>query len=116
MNRKLPIYKIVPLECDFLEIAVVDNPAIEEYFLMFNEEPIKMEFNADQQIIKGPVMIPNKLIYRNDKLGERFVTYDEEGIQLSATLFLKNGFKRSIGRGNIIVFVFSVATVTRVCR
>lgn len=93
MTRKLPIYKIVPMECDFLEIAVVDNPAIEEYFLMFNEEPIKIEFNSDKQIIKGPVMVPDKLIYRNDRLGERFVTYDSAGIQLAAEMFLKNGFK-----------------------
>ena len=91
--RKLPIFKIVPLECDFTEIAITDNPAIEEYFLKFSNEEIKLEFNADKQIITGPVMTPNKLIYRNDALGERFVTYDEDGIRTAASLFMKNGLK-----------------------
>lgn len=93
MLKKLPIYKIIPLESDYTEIAITDNPAIEEYFLKFNDEAIKLEFNTDKQIIKGPVMIPGRLIYRNDALGERFVTYDSDGIRIAASMFLKNGFK-----------------------
>lgn len=91
--RKLPIFKIIPIECDFTEIAITDDPAIEEFFLKFSEDIIKLDFAADKQIITGPVMIPDMLIYRNDKLGERFVTYDKEGIQQAAGLFMKNGLK-----------------------
>ena len=43
MTKKLPIYKIVPKECDFLEIAIIDEPAIEEYFLLFGKENITFE-------------------------------------------------------------------------
>lgn len=93
MYRKLPIFRIEPVECDLLEIAIVDEPAIESYFLKFNEQPLKMEFNTDKQIIKGAVMIPNQLIYRNDTLGERFVTYDEQSIEKAVSLFFKNGLK-----------------------
>lgn len=94
MLKKLPIFKIVPKECDFLEIAVVDNPAIEEYFLKFSDDKeVIIEFSEDKQIIKGAVMIPEKLIYRNDSIGERFVTYDVDGIKLAAEYFLKNGFR-----------------------
>jgi hypothetical protein len=81
------------LESDFTEIAITDDPAIEEYFLKFNAEEIKIQFNNDKQIITGPVMIPNKLIYRNDSIGERFVIYDEEGIRAAASAFFKNGLK-----------------------
>lgn len=93
MFKKLPVFKITPIESDLLEIAIVDEPAIEEYFLKFSAEPIKIEFNSDKQILTGPVMIPNQLIYRNDSLGERFVTYDEEGIKLAVSLFFKNGLR-----------------------
>lgn len=93
MYRKLPIFRIEPIDCELLEIAIVDEPAIESYFLKFNEQPLKMEFNTDKQIIKGAVMIPNQLIYRNDSLGERFVTYDEQSIEKAVSLFFKNGLK-----------------------
>lgn len=91
--RNLPIFKIIPLECEFTEIAITDSPAIEEYFLKFNSKEVKLEFNADKMIITGPVMTPNTLIYRNDSLGERFVTYDEDGIKMAAGLFMKNGLR-----------------------
>lgn len=91
--RTLPIFKIIPVDSDLTEIAITDNPAIEEFFLKFNSEEIKMSFNSDRMIITGPVMIPNQLIYRNDSLGERFVTYDSDGVKIAAELFMKNGLK-----------------------
>lgn len=75
------------------EIAITDDPAIEQFFLKFSGEPLKIEFNTDKQIITGPVMIPNSLIYRNDALGERFVMYDEDGVKKAASLFMRNGSK-----------------------
>jgi hypothetical protein len=89
----LPIYKILVQDSELLEIALVDEPAIEEDFLKFNKEDIIIHFNSDKQIISGLVMLPNKLIYRNDKFGERYVYYDEETVAKSAQLFLKNGMK-----------------------
>jgi hypothetical protein len=101
--RKLPVYRITPLESDFTEIAITDDPAIEEYFLKFNAEEIKIQFNNDKKIITGPVMIPNKLIYRNDSIGERFVVYDEEGIRAAASAFFKNGLKFNSDHTNNIL-------------
>lgn len=89
----LPIYKILVQDSDLLEIALVDEPAIEEDFLKFSKDDVIIHFNADKQIVSGLVMIPNKLIYRNDKLGERYVYYDEDTVSKSAQLFLKNGMK-----------------------
>lgn len=93
MIKQLPIYKLTIADDYSLEIALVDDPAIEVDFLKFNAEELKMEFNEDKMILKGAVMIPNQLLYRNDKLGERFVTYDTLEVEKAAMLFLKNGIK-----------------------
>lgn len=85
---KIPIYKISIIDSEITEVAITDNPAIEELALFFNkEELIDIYFEDDKQIIYGPVLIPNKLISRKD----RFVYYDEDGIKKSIELFNKNG-------------------------
>lgn len=90
---KLPIYKIYLEESDELAIALVNDPAIDIDFLFFNKEEVLMEFDSDKRIVTGPVMIPNKLIYRNDSLGERYVYYDEDTVLEAAKQFLKGGMK-----------------------
>lgn len=92
--NKLPIYKIFVEDAgNYLQIALVDEPAIEEDFLKFKNEPSKLIFESEKKIISGPVMIPDQLIYRNDQFGERYVYYDVETVAKAATLFLKNGMK-----------------------
>ena len=93
MIKTLPIYKITFTDEESIEVALVEDPAIEVDFLKFNSEAVKLEFNEDKKVVKGAVMIPNQLLYRNDRLGERFVTYDSFEIEKAATLFLKNGMK-----------------------
>jgi len=93
MNKIIPIYKIMLTDAESIEIALVDEPAIEVDFLKFNSEQIKLEFNEEKMMVKGAVMIPDKMLYRNDMLGERFVVYDANEIQKAAILFLKNGMK-----------------------
>lgn len=91
----LPIYKIYPsnIENNYFEIAILDDPAIEEFALLFNKD-IQQKFTIDEekQIMVGPALIPNKLIYRDDIIGQRYVTFDEIAIEESAKLFLKKGF------------------------
>lgn len=76
----LPIYELIFQECDDIGIALVDYPAIEKDFMYFNKEDIKMIFNDEKMMIKGPALIPYKLIYRNDALGERYVYFSEDTI------------------------------------
>lgn len=87
----LPIYQIFIQDSDELQIALVENPAIEENFLFFNSER-KMKFDAYKRIVSGPVLVPNLKIYRNEPT-EHYVFYDEETIIKSAQLFFKNGMK-----------------------
>lgn len=78
---KIPIYEIFILNTDQVGIALVDDPAIEEDFIFFkSDDPVKMVFNDEKMIIKGPALIPNRLIYKNDKYGERYVFYSEDTI------------------------------------
>jgi hypothetical protein len=87
---KLPIYEIFIIEQDEttdkltngveIGVALVSNPAIKEQFIFFEDEKIQMIFNDEKMIVKGPAMIPNRLMYRNDNLGERYVYYSKETI------------------------------------
>ena len=55
MFNNLPLYKIIPLPNDNIEIALVDEPAIEEYFHFFSKESEIITFNSDKMIIEGIV-------------------------------------------------------------
>lgn len=100
----LPVYKITPILDDdnYFEIAILDNPAIEEFALLFNQElnsKFKVE-NEEKQIMVGPALIPNKLIPRNDSLGQRYVTFDEQAIEDCVKLFFKKGFVFNFAHSN----------------
>lgn len=86
---KLPIFELfVEDDNEVLGLALVDNPAIQENYIYFNEEEIKMDFNDEQMIVKGAALIPDKLIYRNDSLGERYVYFSKETIRRFAELLM----------------------------
>lgn len=81
MNKiEMPIYELFVEDSEFIGLALVDSPAIEQDFMFFSEQPIKMQFNEDKMMVKGPALIPNQLIYRNDALGERYVYFSSETI------------------------------------
>jgi len=72
-------------------ISLVENPAIESDFLLFNkeEEPIIFKTNIDQQIITGPALIPNKKILRKNKEDFFQVFMSEETIKDTAIKFFE---------------------------
>lgn len=91
MNKDLPIYDIVLTDesqgVGF--ISLVDEPAIGVDWIKLSKE-VEMSFKADKekQILYGPFLIPNKLIYRNDnKMGEYYVRFSKEEIEKIATKF-----------------------------
>ena len=92
--NKLPIYELKVSDDETLEIALVDEPAIEENFIFFNSDEIKMTFNDEQMIVSGPVLVPNLKIFVNDALGMRYVFFSKETIKDIAEKFLsKKGLK-----------------------
>lgn len=100
-NDKLPIFELkIANDPDKLYegLSLVDEPAIEENFLYFNSDKIVYNFsNDDEMIVKGPALIPNKLIFRNDKFGTRYVYFSAETIKKFVISFLqKNAQKINI--------------------
>lgn len=92
---QMPIYELFVEESDFIGLALVDSPAIEQDFMFFNKESVKMQFNDEKMMVKGPALIPNQLIYRNDALGERYVYFSAETIRKFVELLMskeKNKF------------------------
>ena len=78
-------------------MSVVDKPAIEIDFIKLSEEtnntPIGVKLaDDDEQIILGPALVPEKLIYRSNinGEGEGYVKFSEETVRQTAYLFLKN--------------------------
>lgn len=100
MDKALPCYKlqIDPNEQSELQVeyvALVDKPAIEKDFMVFNE---KMQFslNEDRQIISGPAMLADVPIYRrDDQLGEYMVVFDAPTIFQVVEKFFTKGFNQN---------------------
>ena len=99
--KGLPIYDMqIADEIDGVyKISLVDRPAIESDFLLFNEEDKKKLCFRDNEkhVITGAAMIPGLPIYRCDDTGfEYFVQFSPETVRKSAELFFKNGFQASL--------------------
>lgn len=93
-KKDLPIFDIEMCEdgCGLDYISLVKSPAIEVKALAFDStiEKINFNFNKFSQIVAGPAMIPDKLIYRNDPdMGEFYVRFSKEVIAKLAEKFNK---------------------------
>jgi hypothetical protein len=102
---KLPVYKLTILpgaqDAGAEYTALVDEPAIEKYFLAFRKEnssPALMFASQEQRIITGPLMIPDLPIYRaaTKQIPEHhYVVFDAETIRRVAYKFCRdNNFNR----------------------
>lgn len=91
---ELEIFELGIDEADFSggisAISIVDNPAIEENYQVFNSH-FKFNLDSDRKIISGPAMIPEKLIYRNENGKEFFVKFSAETIQKMCERYMSNG-------------------------
>lgn len=105
MQKTLPIYQVFVSTGDDNEweidcVSLVDRPAIKKVFLAFEGEEGKTrlafsEVNKSERIVVGPAMIPDMLIYRNNKeLGECNTYFSSETIKTVAENFYLKGFNR----------------------
>lgn len=75
-----------------LAISLVDEPAIEKNFMYFSKTPVKQVKLSDKHIITGPILIPEKLIYRRDEDGsEYYIKFSKEVIQEMCSKMLVDG-------------------------
>jgi len=72
-------------------ISLVQEPAIEEGFVYFSKD-IKFSIQDDRRIVTGPVLIPNRKIYRSIP-HPHYVVIDKPGIEAVVKKFAKT--KRS---------------------
>lgn len=97
MTKNIPTYKIIvnpelSNESGVYAVSLVDEPAIEVDWIHLSKI-IEMEFaaNKDKQMLFGPLLIPNKLIFRRDDKGNEYnIVFDEETIQIIADKFNEN--------------------------
>jgi hypothetical protein len=64
------------------DVALVNDPAYKSMFMKFNEQK-EMHFsiqNEEQQIVMGAVMIPDRLVYREEKGQPFYVSANRETI------------------------------------
>lgn len=95
MLKKIPTYKVEMDGSIVTAISLVDEPAIEQYFVCFNKEEKKRHIilsNQEKRIICGAVLVPDFPIYRyNEYDGEYYITFPKETIQHLAYNYISNG-------------------------
>eukprot|EP00493_Phyllostaurus_siculus_P003797 UN03812 len=73
-------------------ISVVENPAIEEDFIALKNEEIKLaEVSGEKRILLGPLLIPNKPIYRRKGDDEYYIYFSKDTVEKASQLYLQNG-------------------------
>jgi len=93
MKKNLPVFDIVLNEEDLNQgvgmISLVDEPAIGvNWIKLAKQNTINFKVDKDKQLLYGPFLIPNMLIYRNDEInGEYYVRFKREEIEKIATKF-----------------------------
>ena len=93
MNKDIPIFDIVLDEKDLEQgvgyISLVDDPAIKvNWIKLAKQSPLLFKSDTDKQLLYGPFLIPNMLIYRqDDQNGEYYVRFSKEEIEKIATKF-----------------------------
>jgi hypothetical protein len=100
--KKLPIFDIKlndeDLEQGVNMISLVDTPAIGVNWIKLSEiKPMEFKLSEDKQMLYGPFLIPNMLIYRQDEVnGEYYVRFSKEEIEKIANKFNEDLNMRNI--------------------
>lgn len=89
--RELPIYdiKLTDDSQGVGFISLVDEPALGvDWIKLSKQAQLSFKVDKEKQLLYGPFLIPNKLIYRHDeKMGEYYVRFSAEEIEKIATKF-----------------------------
>lgn len=102
MNKDLPIYNIKISEENTKQgvgfISLVDEPAIGvDWIKLAANSNLEFKLSADKQMLYGPFLIPNMLIYRHDEAnGEYYIRFSAEEIQKIADRFNSDLNSRNI--------------------
>ena len=77
-------------------ISIVDDPAIQEDFIMLSSQEVKLaEVDQEKQILMGPALIPNKKIYRKSGEDEYYIYFSPETVRKASELYLSRGYQNN---------------------
>ncbi len=77
-------------------ISIVDDPAIQEDFIMLSSQEVKLaEVDKEKKILMGPALIPNKKIYRRTGNDEYYIYFSEDTVRKASELFLTKGYQNN---------------------
>lgn len=100
---ELPIYELriqedLADDAEVSFVALVDKPAIQKDFMVFNEQKLAFAIqDDDQHIISGPLMLADEPIIRNNaKYGQHFIKFSAETIKEIAIKFSKKGYQKNV--------------------
>ena len=93
MNKKLKKFK-VGLNSETKAISLVENPAIEIDFIHMSEDekPKEQVFleSDEKYMIYGPILVPDKDIYRNTNGNEYYLSFSSESIEKMSQEYMKD--------------------------
>lgn len=74
-------------------ISIVESPAIEEDFVALKSDEVKLaEIDKEKKILMGPLLIPNKPIYRtNEQQGDYYIYFSKDTVEKASQLYLQKG-------------------------
>ena len=103
LGMELPIYELriqedLADDAEVSFVALVDKPAIQKDFLVFNEQKLAFAIQDEEQhIISGPLMLADEPIIRNNaKYGQHFIKFSAETIKEIAIKFSKKGYQKNV--------------------
>lgn len=82
---------------NFVEaISLVESPAIEHDFLALKSQSFKFKkLDEKKKLLVGPILIPNKPIYRKTGDREYYIYFSRDTIRKASQLYLKQGMQNN---------------------
>lgn len=97
---ELPVYRIIinpDDETGMHCMSLVDYPAVEKDFILFDKEKQLFYANEDKQIISGIALLADTPIYRRSATrGEYYVVFEKDTIRQLVAKYSKNGLFNSV--------------------
>jgi DNA-directed RNA polymerase subunit K/omega len=98
--NKLPLFELMigdEATDEIFAISLVESPAIELDFQYFGKELIRFaEVNKDKRLIMGPILVPNKRIFRIDGEGKEYEVYFKpETVRRLSQMYLEKKYTDS---------------------
>lgn len=77
-------------------VSLVDFPAVEKDFLLFDKQEMLFTANEEKQIISGIALLADTPIYRRNQNGEFYVVFEKETIRQLVEKYSKQGLFNSV--------------------